>query len=368
VLPLIILEDSMAQLTINISPRGAAALLSAAILFGGSVASVSAFIGAQDTSNGLPVVLPYQGTLTEGGGQGGPVTGQRTMRFRVFDASTGGALLFESASRGVEVVQGKFSVVLGSNEWPGVAGQQLEAADLRGAAIWLELTMDDPQGGAPITFARQRVAPAPQAVTASQAAGDFVVPGDITAAAATVAGAASIGGSATVGGAFSTDGDVRLGDATTDTTTIKGDLVVEGALLRERPGSAPPITLGTYCGRTGPTTGLFEAVGVPDGYQSAKAMCVQTCGSDTAHMCSSHEMAMSAQVGQGPDARSWFASFSSDLLATTTQFSFMRDCQSWTRNTGVDFFGLTIVFTTNGNAGAVERSPCTSSYPIACCD
>jgi hypothetical protein len=227
----------MSEIVLRIRPRDLAGLCLVGTLFGGGFAAVSAFTGAPNNSNGLPIVLPYQGTLTESTAQGGPVTGQRAMQFRLFDADTGGALLYESVSRGVQVQDGKFSAVLGSNAWPGTPGNQLDAGDLASSALWLEVIMDDPQGGAPIAFPRQRVAPAPQAIHASSA---------VNAQSAQNAASAT------------------------------GGLRAELDTILER---TPPTTgeriklLGLFCGETASTTGKVTPAPPRYGLRAAKAQC-----------------------------------------------------------------------------------------------
>ncbi len=59
----------------------------------------------------VPQLMNYQGYLTDGGGS--PVNGTRSIDFRIYDASTGGTLLW-SETHSVTVVEGVFNVLLGS--------------------------------------------------------------------------------------------------------------------------------------------------------------------------------------------------------------------------------------------------------------
>ena len=66
----------------------------------------------QPASAQVPEVLNYQGTLADAVGR--PSTGQFEMTFRLYDALSGGTLLWEEAQRNpVDVDEGNFSVVLG---------------------------------------------------------------------------------------------------------------------------------------------------------------------------------------------------------------------------------------------------------------
>jgi microcystin-dependent protein len=200
----------MSEIVLRIRPRDLAGLCFVGALFGGGFAAVSAFTNVQNVANDLPVVLPYQGTLGERVGQmDNEVSGTRDMQFRLFDASTGGALLFESPSQPVRVQDGKFSVVLGAGDFEGTPGNQLEASDLRSSALWLELTMQDPDG--PITFARQRIAPAPQTVHAgSSSAAAPGSPLELAVVAAAPPGTiAAFGGATVPDGWLPCDGSAR---------------------------------------------------------------------------------------------------------------------------------------------------------------
>ena len=73
----------------------------------------------QPASAQVPEVLNYQGTLADAVGR--PSTGQFAMTFRLYDALSGGTLLWEEAQRNpVEVDDGSFSVVLGEVQQIGL--------------------------------------------------------------------------------------------------------------------------------------------------------------------------------------------------------------------------------------------------------
>ena len=305
-------------------------LVCALVLCVGGVAVVQSYTG-EAQENGLPMVLPYQGTLSKAGA---PFTGVQAMRFKLYsDAS--GAAFWTSDPRNVDVVGGKFAVTLGdAND-----ANKLEAQDFRHAELYVELVVD----GTTLS-PKQRVAPAPQAISAAQAAGDFTIPGELN---------------------------------------VLGDVVVEGALLRPGGGSSPPM-LGSYCGATAGTTGLITA---PDphnaqktltGYRAAKRLCEVACNTTRAHMCSSHEVSISVQQTREVWDEGWFTSFSTNLYEPNTQNLRTRDCEGWTSDnsnapTGDSHYGMyldTDVPSTNVLTGGVVKpdiAVCSSSLPILCC-
>ena len=156
-------------MTINIRGRDLALFGIFMMLCAGGVVSVQAF-STGNTSDELPMVLPYQGTLSKAGA---PFTGTQAMQFKLYsDAS--GAAFWTSDPRNVEVVGGKFAVTLGdANDT-----DKLEAQDFRHSELYVELVVD----GTTLS-PMQRIAPAPQAVTAAQAqhADNGVPVGTITA-------------------------------------------------------------------------------------------------------------------------------------------------------------------------------------------
>ena len=60
----------------------------------------------------VPHLINYQGKLTDTGGV--PLEGSYGLTFRIYDAETGGNLLWEETQNGVVVQKGVFSVLLGS--------------------------------------------------------------------------------------------------------------------------------------------------------------------------------------------------------------------------------------------------------------
>lgn len=136
------------------------AMLAAALAagaFGGAIFSgaVSAFEAAESTEDGLPYVLPYEGSFRTDGAR---VTGTHQMRFSIYTSPDGGASIWGSDTRSVEVADGIFSVVLGDPNDTTPLPQTLAGE----GQLWIELSVDG------VTLSpRQRVAPATQALYSS---------------------------------------------------------------------------------------------------------------------------------------------------------------------------------------------------------
>ncbi|MBN1426484.1 hypothetical protein JXA88_18195, partial [Candidatus Fermentibacteria bacterium] len=78
-------------------------------------------IGFVETSSAeVPQVISYQGKVTDASGN--PVAdGPYTMQFRIYDAATGGTLLWNSNNQTVAVAGGIFSVLLGDSPQPALS-------------------------------------------------------------------------------------------------------------------------------------------------------------------------------------------------------------------------------------------------------
>ncbi len=115
--------------------------------------------------------------------------------------------------------------------------------------------------------------------------------------------------------------------------------------------TAQTTTTGMICGSTSTTTsGNISYTGGLTGYRAAKAMCEQACSSQLAHMCTSPEAALNAQLTTNVYG-GW--------IATGTANGTVTDCNGWTTNSA----GVSGVYWGN-SPGA---SPCNSTYPIVCC-
>jgi len=123
---------------------------------------------------------------------------------------------------------------------------------------------------------------------------------------------------------------------------------------------------GEFCGISPPTTGLICS-GSPSvcGYPAAKAICVQVCGKQTAHMCTTSEIAINAQNLTLPPVgtNTWVSSGEgSDVFPPGN-----NDCRGWTSagpDRGPVFF--------SGGPGFPPSQPNTApcfeaEHWIACC-
>lgn len=88
-------------------------------------------------------------------------------------------------------------------------------------------------------------------------------------------------------------------------------------------GRISSSVLGVYCGITPTATGNLG------GYAGAKALCVTACGNTNAHMCTSHEMIITMQVGITIPSNIWFSNgISSDT--NNDNIHSQTDCVAWT--------------------------------------
>lgn len=118
------------------------------------VIGIVVFLGmtALITSCGTPSLeyrMNYQGRLTSS--RGGPIDGNRTMTFRLFQSETGGSAIWSESHSNVPVTNGLFNVVLGSNN-------ALDESEFH-RPLWLEivvagqtLSARQPLYGAPYAF------------------------------------------------------------------------------------------------------------------------------------------------------------------------------------------------------------------------
>ena len=78
--------------------------------------AVSAVYAQQETS--VPPLINYQGRLTDAEGKG--LTGTRKIEFNIYDAATGGNLIWGSqVFNSVPLINGMFNVILGSTNTAG---------------------------------------------------------------------------------------------------------------------------------------------------------------------------------------------------------------------------------------------------------
>ena len=364
-------EIELKKFVIEFGPREIGVALACALTFGGGFAAVQSYTG-EAQENGLPMVLPYQGTLSKAGA---PFTGTQAMQFKLYsDAS--GAAFWTSDPRNVEVVGGKFAVTLGdANDT-----DKLEAQDFRHSELYVELVVD----GTTLS-PMQRIAPAPQAVTAAQAAGDFTIPGELSA------------DNAKVSNTLTVAGNVNLGDSNTDTTSvagnasIAGDVSIGGQLQAarrvvsahpNRPGNGSVTSVnGVLCGETPPTDGsVVYPLNSPNptltGRAAVKRLCEDACGgSPTAHMCGADELVTSASIGiRMPMSvtAAWYSSGVYTYVEVRSGDYHASECEGWTaKNASTNIPSVTnraSVWLNDRQDAWGTWDSCDSTFPIVCCD
>jgi len=95
--------------------------------------AAAALAAALPAASAVPARINYQGKLEDGGA---PVTGTRSFVFKIYDALTGGTLLWTSQTNAVGVLNGVFSVVLETG-----TPVNLSSATFAGAR-YVEITVD----------------------------------------------------------------------------------------------------------------------------------------------------------------------------------------------------------------------------------
>jgi hypothetical protein len=83
------------------------------------VASLQAFAFFASALAEIPRMISYQGRVTDSGGTPVP-DGTYTMRFRIYDAETGGTLEWDSGNRSIAVSDGVFNLLLGESRQPSL--------------------------------------------------------------------------------------------------------------------------------------------------------------------------------------------------------------------------------------------------------
>lgn len=111
-----------------------------------------------------PRVIPYKGYLEL---NGVPVTGQRNVRFRLYESDTSATALWTGATQSVQVSSGHFTAYIGQG------ATVLNLTHLRRDQLWIGVEVDGVQ-----LAGRQRLLSTAHAITAAQAQ-DFTVAGNL---------------------------------------------------------------------------------------------------------------------------------------------------------------------------------------------
>lgn len=126
-----------------------------------AVLCLAAIASGASLAQSVPTSITYQGKLTDAAGQ--PVTdGSRSMQFRLYSASSGGALLWDSGALNIVTTGGVFSVALGSPPTPAISSSTLGSGD-----VWIEVKV-----GTDSPLPRAKLSSAPFALRA----GDLALP------------------------------------------------------------------------------------------------------------------------------------------------------------------------------------------------
>ncbi len=133
---------------------------------------VLAVLSVATSAWAVPAQLAHQGRLLDV--EGVPLEGHHTLTFALYDALTGGAVVW-TESIDINMVGGFYSVVLGADE----ANNPLDDLVLGNPPLWLELTVDDGEPLAP----RHQLLSVPYAVlagTSENLEGGYVDASDIS--------------------------------------------------------------------------------------------------------------------------------------------------------------------------------------------
>ena len=191
--------------------------------------------GAIATSSNIPLLVNYQGKLTDANGTE-LATKDYTLTFRIYDAPINGNLIwgpqvFDGATAlghgdQVPVVKGHFNVILGPQD---VAGSSIDNAFVNESA-YIEITVDDGTNNPVVINPRQQILSAPYAINAEMlgggavtvdGSGDVHVPGNVYVTGTLNADTINYNGS-TGAVSVSSNGNVGMG---TSSPTVKLDVV-----------------------------------------------------------------------------------------------------------------------------------------------
>lgn len=133
-------------------------VLAATAAMVGAIVGVSVLSARQPLQAGAPGVMNYQGYLENSSGQ--PISGTVTLRFRIYDAPSGGTNVWDETQAGVSVSNGFFNVLLGSVT-------PLTAAIFDSTTRYIQVSVDTGSGFTDLP--RQRLGSVPYAFQAEVA-------------------------------------------------------------------------------------------------------------------------------------------------------------------------------------------------------
>lgn len=204
---------------------------SACLALGGLLGTAALALADNDRATqtvlGSNLIMPYDGYLMV---NSSAVTGSRTIRFKLYESPGGAAAPVWEETQLVTLLNGRFSVGLGS-----ITSLNNTILDAEQVYLGMEVLEDDGAGNITVIelAGRQAIVPAPYAAWSSAAA-DLDVGGDLSVdGSATIAGAASVG-SLTVGGLTKLQNTQVTGNVTIQQKlTVGQQLTVTGNLLAQ---------------------------------------------------------------------------------------------------------------------------------------
>lgn len=169
----------------------------------------------------------YQGVLMNEAGTA-PITGNKTIELRLYNAETGGSALWGRAYNVLADLNGLFSIEVSDDAGSAIVNASLAnvLAENRDKTLYIGITVTGTSGE---ILPRQKMLAVPYAIFAAdtaKASGNFTVKGTLTAASATVSGtlqAKNVTVSGGVSGStLTTTGDMTVGGKLNVTGTITG--------------------------------------------------------------------------------------------------------------------------------------------------
>ncbi len=115
-------------------------------------------LAEETATDSAPTVMSYQGQLSDSSGN--PISGTVSLQFKLYDAASGGTMLWSETHNNVQVDGGSFSVILGEST-------PLTSSLFNGATRYLEIGVDTANGSNYTTMPRQRLASVPYALQAN---------------------------------------------------------------------------------------------------------------------------------------------------------------------------------------------------------
>ncbi len=165
-------ENKIKQLLTSVQKPGSLMLL-AVLLFGSIFPQSFALpVKTAEAATGVPLLINFQGRLTNVSGGTNVANGTYTMRFKIYDALTSGTLLWTEtrdqapvhACQKVQVTAGVFNVKLGSCN-------SLSTVDFTSDSLYLSVDFDGGSGYDGEMSPRKQLVSAPYAINANNVAG-----------------------------------------------------------------------------------------------------------------------------------------------------------------------------------------------------